>query len=148
MFTAFLSLALVGCEQRRPAEVREFPVGFQGLAVIVWEVSGYPPIPTVDSKLVERFPTDGIIFTSSKQQFGWAHDEEYFVDSTGHRLASKPEGAFGSCGTMTQDGHTMTFETCFVGTNQSDIRDKVDEAFRRLYAAPNKSRGRVKTLAE
>jgi hypothetical protein len=138
VFSAFVCLALVGCEQRRATEVREFPAGFHGPAVIVWEVPSYPAIQKVDGKLIEKFSTNGTIITSSKQQYGWAHDEEYFVDGTGHRLPSKPEGMFGSCGTMTQNGHTMIFETCFVGTNQTHTPDKVADAFQLLYGAPNK----------
>jgi Family of unknown function (DUF6843) len=141
-FATFLCLALVGCEQRRAAEVREFPAGFHGWAVIVWGVPGYPPLPTDHGKLIERFSEDGVIITSSKQQFGWANDEAYFVDATGHRLPSLPGTPFGAVGHIQQDGRSMDYFQQFVGTDAELHAAPIDapqiqKLFSKLYPAPN-----------
>jgi hypothetical protein len=132
----FLCFALVGCELRRPAEVREFPAGYRGEVIVIWDVSGYPPILMVNGKLIERFPADGVLITSTKQPEGWANDEEYFVDAAGRRLPVRPNGIFSTCGVMNQNGHTMIFESGFVGTEQearASSSNIADRAFNRLY---------------
>src|SRR6185369_14770864 len=135
-----LSLMLVGCEQRRAAEVSEFPDGFHGWAVIVWGVPGYPQLPTEDGKLIERFSADGILITSSKQQFGFAHDEAYFVDASGHRLPSRPTIAGAAVGGIQRGGRSMNFFQQFVGTKaELDAAPgdppQVETLFSRLYPA-------------
>src|SRR3954454_21691443 len=112
----FLCLALAGCEQRRSVEVREFPQGYRGWAIIVWGVPGYPELPKDHDKTIERFPTNGIIITSSKQQFGWAHDDSYFVDGAGHRLPSRPNTPFETVSGIEQGGRKMDYSKVFVGT--------------------------------
>jgi len=141
-FVAFLCLALVGCGQRRAVEVSEFPAGFHGWAVIVWSVPEYPAIPTDHGKLIERFSLDGVIITSSKQQFGWAKDEAYFIDAAGHRLPSLPRVPFGAVGQIQQSGHTMHYFQEFVGTDAELRAAPVDapqlkKLFSKIYPAPN-----------
>jgi hypothetical protein len=116
MYFVFAGLLLVGCEQRRAPEVREFPDGFHGWAVIVWNVPNYPQIPIEHGKLIERFFTNGVIITSSKQQFGWALDEAYFVDATGPRLTVLPNTPFGAVGHVQQGARNMDYFQQFVGT--------------------------------
>lgn len=139
VFVIFLCLPFIGCGQRRAAEVQEFPVGFHGWAVIVWGVAGYPPLPTDHGKLIERFSDDGVIITSSKQQFGWAYDDEaYFIDAAGHRLPSLPETPFGAVGNMQQGGHSMDYYQQFVGT-EAELRTapvnapQIETLFNKLY---------------
>jgi hypothetical protein len=116
VFAACLSLMLVGCWQRRPAEVREFQAGFHGWAVIVWGISGYPPLPIEDGKIIERFPADGVIITSSQQQFGWAGDEAYFIDSSGKQLSLPPRIVVGHVGSIQQRSRRMNYSELFVGS--------------------------------
>ena len=116
-FSACLASVLIGCEQHRPAEVSEFPDGFHGWAVIVWGVSGYPPLPTDHGKLIERFPADGVIITSSTQSFGFANDEAYFITATGHRSPLRPNIAFGAVGNIQSGGLSMDYFQQFVGTD-------------------------------
>jgi hypothetical protein len=116
MYFVFACLLLAGCEQRRAPEVREFPDGFHGWAVIVWNVPNYSQIPIEHGKLIERFFTNGVIVTSSKQQFGWAHDEAYFVDGAGHRLTVLPNTPFGAVGHIQQGARNMDYFQQFVGT--------------------------------
>lgn len=136
IFGAFLCMMLAGCEQSSPPQVREFPPGFHGLAIVVWDMPNHPQLPTEHGKLIERFPADGIIVTSSDEAIGGAQDEEYFVDATGHRISSPPKGVFGYGGMMTESNRLMVFETSFVGTNLETVvprTDTIDAAFRRLY---------------
>ncbi|HTQ38062.1 MAG TPA: hypothetical protein VMJ32_03490 [Pirellulales bacterium] len=118
IYLLVLYLLLVGCSQQRPPEVREFPDGFHGWALIVWEVPGYPELPSDTGKIVERFPADGLIITSSKQNFGWARDEEYYLDEEGHRLSSLPHIALEHLGRRENNaGCCMYFSELFVGTD-------------------------------
>jgi hypothetical protein len=140
-FATILCLIFVGCEQRRAAEVREFPDGFRGWAVIVWNVPGYPPLPTDNGKLIERFSADGVIITSTKQQFGWAHDQAYFVDAAGHRLPSRPNIAVEAVGGVQQGGRSMDYTQQFVGTKaELDAAPfeppQIEPLFSRLHLVP------------
>lgn len=142
MLYIMLGLMLIGCEQRRQIEVCEFPAGFRGWTIIVWGVNGYPPLPTVEGKVIERFPADGIIITSSKQQFGWAKDEAYFVDAMGHRLQSRPNVSVGSVGEIRESERSMHYSQQFIGT-EAELRAspgdaaQVETLFSRLYSPPN-----------
>jgi len=142
----FLCLALAGCEQRRPTEVREFPQGYRGWAIIVWGVPGHPELPKDHDKIIERFSTNGMIITSSTQQFGWAHDESYFVDAAGHRLPLRPNAPFETVSGIEQDGRKMDYSMVFVGT-KAELQaahihpPQAEELFNRLYPAPNPQGG-------
>jgi hypothetical protein len=115
-YLLILFFLLSGCRQRRPAEVYEFPKDFQGWAVIVWGVTNYPQIPTDHGKLIERFPTNGIIITSSMQQFGWAQDEAYFYDVNGNRLLALPTIAVESVGYEGDNKRKLDYAQAFIGT--------------------------------
>jgi hypothetical protein len=111
-------LALGGCrrETRQP-EVREFPYGFRGWAVIAWGVPSYPPLPEADGKLIERFPSDGVIITSTRMQFGRALDAEYYVDAGGQRLLERPRVAFGTVSGRERYGCKLHLLRLFIGTD-------------------------------
>src|SRR5207245_209365 len=98
VYTGFAVLVVVGLpaltfanfySTHKKTEVREFPQGFQGQALIVWDESGYPPLPILNRKLIEHFPPDGVIVTSTHSPEGWGKDEVYFYDST-RRYVAKP----------------------------------------------------------
>jgi hypothetical protein len=121
-YLLFLSLLPVGCSHQRPPEVREFPDGFRGWAAIVWDVPGYPELPIEEGKIIERFPADGLIITSSKEHFGMAHDEEYYIDAEGRRLPTHPRQAFGLTGRRgTQDECRISFSAVFIGTDAEHL---------------------------
>jgi hypothetical protein len=133
---AFLCMILAGCRETSPPQVREFPADFHGVAIVVWDMPGHPQLPTKNGKLIERFPADGIIVTSSDEAFGGAQDEEYFIDASGHRIPAQSKGVFGYGGMMNESNRLMVFEASFVGTNlevTTTSADTVDNAFRRLY---------------
>jgi hypothetical protein len=142
MVTLDLCWMLLGREQLRQAEVYEFPNGFRGWAVVIWDVPGYPKLPIDQGKLVERFPANGIIITSTKQQFGFAHDESFFLDSSGHRLALHPNTPFGAVGGIKQANRSMDYFQIFAGT-EADLRaapiqaPQVEKLFSDLYPATN-----------
>jgi hypothetical protein len=83
----------------------------------VWGVPGYPPLPTDQGKLIERFPADGVIITSSTQRFGFANDEAYFINASGHRLPTRPNIAFEAVGNIQSGSQRMDYFQQFVGTD-------------------------------
>ncbi|MGD1089728.1 MAG: hypothetical protein ABR955_13550 [Verrucomicrobiota bacterium] len=122
-----LCFSLSGCVKHRPPEVFEFPKDFRGCAVIVYGVTNYPQIPMKDGKLIERFPTNGIIITSSINYDGVAKDESYFYDTNG-QLVSIPQSIFSeNVGEMSQDGkQKLDFEQIFIGT-EAELGPKLRE---------------------
>src|ERR1700677_181712 len=113
-----LCFLLLGCVQHRQAEVYELPKDFHGWAVIVWGVTNYPQIPADHGKLIERFPTNGIIITSSMQQLGVAKDEAYSYDANGNRLSVEPTIAVESVGEMREGDskRKLDYTRIFIGT--------------------------------
>jgi hypothetical protein len=127
-----------GCAETRPAEVREFPEGFFGWAIIIWDIPGSPALPIENGKILERFPSDGVLITSSKLHFGVATDEYYFIDGDGRRLSVKPQTRAGAVGNMQQSGRRMDFFSEFIGTDEqrksAPKRDQLlSELFHRLF---------------
>jgi hypothetical protein len=98
---------------------------------------GHPQLPIENGKLIERFPADGILVTSTAEAFGSGQDEECFLDEAGHQIPAQPKGVFGYGGMMNESNRLMHFEVSFVGTNldatTTPTRDTVAVAFRRLY---------------
>ena len=55
--------------------VYEFPADFQGCAIIFYDVETAPPLEIRNGKLTNNFlQNDGVLLTSSPQQFGWPND--------------------------------------------------------------------------
>jgi len=56
----------------------------------VFGQSGFPPLPIEDGFRVHHYPDDGILITSTIQEFGWASDETLDVlkDGTFRRISS------------------------------------------------------------
>jgi Family of unknown function (DUF6843) len=82
-------MTLTACFEFRTPEVVKFPEGFRGYAVIVWNIPSYAPLSERDGKLIEEFPADGIIITSTLPQYGIARDEFYFVVAGGRLVPTK-----------------------------------------------------------
>jgi hypothetical protein len=129
MYPLMLCFLLMGCTQRRPAEVYEFPKDFHGWAVIIWGVTNYPQISADHDKLIERFPTNGIIITSSLQKFGWAHDEAFFYDTNGNHLSAEPTIAVESVGRISEDSgkRKLDYTQMFIGT-EAELKPAPREA--------------------
>jgi hypothetical protein len=107
---ASVCLLLSGCPGFKAAEVRRFPQGFRGYAIIVWGVPNYPPLPIQGGKMIEEFPSDGIIITSTQQQFGMSWNENCIVGEGGRseRANILSEGA-GDAGRPKRIYFTMVF---------------------------------------
>ena len=82
-----LCLGICGCE-RKVTIVREFPDGFNGAVVVVYSAPGFPALPREHGSRLIRVPADGIVITGEPIYQGWAHVENYFVDTSGKRLRS------------------------------------------------------------
>lgn len=70
-----VSFALFGCEKRRTPAKHLILLNFEGVVITVYEQKGFPELPTIDGFRVHTYPDDGILITSSKQEFGWASDK-------------------------------------------------------------------------
>ena len=117
MYFLVLCLLISGCIKSRPPEVFEFPKNFHGWAVIVYGITNYPQIPMDGGKLIERFPTNGIIITSSVNYDGVATDESYFYDTNGQLLSIHPSISSENVGEMSQEGkRKLDYMEIFVGT--------------------------------
>jgi hypothetical protein len=110
--------ALLGCAKHHRNEAYEFPDGFHGWAVIVWGVPGHPRCPTNEGGIVVRFPTNGVIVTSTHLDLQAVREGAYYLDATGHRLASQPNTAFVGNGFMYENKSRrgMDYTQVFVGT--------------------------------
>jgi hypothetical protein len=61
------------------------PEGYTGWVRVEFEVRGAPPLSTVGGEYVLRIPADGILRTSSSEQYGWARDHYYYHSAEGVR---------------------------------------------------------------
>lgn len=61
------------------------PEGYTGWVRIEFEVQGAPPVPIEGSQYVLTIPSDGVLRTSSAEQYGWAKDHYYYYSAQGMR---------------------------------------------------------------
>ncbi|HEY1685793.1 MAG TPA: hypothetical protein VGG19_13590 [Tepidisphaeraceae bacterium] len=122
------------------SEVKEFPSGFQGWSIIVWGVPDYPLLPKVSGKIIERFPADGIIITSSTAQYGVASEEYYYIDANGQKLPLRPIVGFGTDGSIVDGNRRMDFRQLFIGPRSSmrtvgpsSCESQAQDLYQRLY---------------
>ena len=135
-------IGLLLLQDWKPTEVRKFPENFRGNAIIVWSIPGYAPLPIEHGKWIENFPSDGIIVTSSAEQFGFGWCENYIIRKDGRCVAIADKDLNESSGRTTQGNREMQFTTIVVGSftpgSEEDSRlfkdsqAKIDELFRRL----------------
>ena len=141
-----LASCLAGCEKQRTPERYLIPSDFEGVVITVFEQEGFPELPSVDGFRVHRYPEDGVLITSSKQEFGWAADEilDVLPDGTTRRLSSgniaDRRVHFAGTGETARDGvPTIDYRYKAVGTvefwKDKDAREwssKADEAAQKL----------------
>ena len=82
LVVAFL---LLGCEKTRSPELFLIPADYEGVVITVWNQPGFPPLTEENGHLVQNYPDDGIIITSTPREFGVARDETFDVHSDGSR---------------------------------------------------------------
>ncbi len=61
------------------------PEGYTGWVRIEFEVQGTPPLPMESAQYVLKIPLDGVLRTSSVEQYGWAKDQYYYYSAQGVR---------------------------------------------------------------
>ena len=61
------------------------PEGYTGWVRIEFEVQGAPPLPMEGGQYVLKIPSDGLLRTSSAEQYGWAKDHYYYYSAQGVR---------------------------------------------------------------
>ena len=59
------------------------PEGYTGWIRVEFEVQGAPPLSMEGGEYVLRIPVDGILRTSSPEQYGWALDHYYYDSAEG-----------------------------------------------------------------
>jgi hypothetical protein len=98
------------------------PEGYTGWVRVEFEVQGAPPLPEEAGQNVLRIPPNGLLRTSSPEQYGWARDAYYFYSSAG--LRQLPDSGSQSLiwgkinGEASGSSGRQKYEEFFVGTNQ------------------------------
>ncbi len=142
------SIVVAGCEQRRTPAKYLVPSGYEGVVITVYEQEGFPPLPAIDGFSIHKFPADGILITSSKQEFGWASDKTLDVLDGGstraipYSLSGARVERFSATGTRS-GAHIPTIRYAFkaIGSdaywrnrNATEYDKKVDEAIAKIRA--------------
>ena len=98
------------------------PQGYTGWVRIEFEVPGAPPLPIDHGEYTITIPADGVLRTSSPEQYGWARDR-YYYDS-GQNLSSIPDSGDSAMiwgklnGEAAGVSGKQKYEEFFVGTAQ------------------------------
>jgi hypothetical protein len=61
------------------------PEGYTGWVRIEFEVQGAPPLSMEGAQYVLKISSDGVLRTSSTEQYGWAKDHYYYYSAQGVR---------------------------------------------------------------
>jgi len=132
-----------GCEGESLPTRFLVPPNYEGAVLTVYEQPGFPELPTEGGFRVHRFPADGILFTSSKNDFRpcTKPDEalEVMPDGSRHPLPGGRHVAYRATGGYTGPGLNVNYESAYIGddtylrTHGSDESDKqCQEAIRRI----------------
>ena len=93
-------------------------------------MQGAPPLPMLGGQYVLRIPSDGILRTSSAEQYGFAKDHYYYYSAQGVRTlqdSGPAELIWGKInGEESGASGNRKYEEFFVGTEQQ-FRDQVKE---------------------
>jgi hypothetical protein len=96
------------------------PDGYTGWVRVEFEVQGAPPLPIDHGEYTIRIPADGVLRTSSAEQYGWAHDRYYYY--SGQSMPSLPDSGASAMIWGKLNGETAgasgkrKYEEFFVGT--------------------------------
>jgi uncharacterized protein DUF6843 len=61
------------------------PEGYTGWIRVEFEVQGAAPLPMEGGEYILSIPGDGVLRTSSPEQYGWAQDHYYYYSAQGTR---------------------------------------------------------------
>ncbi|QPA31254.1 DUF6843 domain-containing protein [Thermaerobacillus caldiproteolyticus] len=135
-----------GCNQPYDEAYDEeyfIPKDFKGCVYTVYNVQGAPPLEVRDYTILYKFDKDGVLVTSSPENFGWEGKEHsgffesryFYVDENGKKISEIPQKMISPpvFGTYTsEDGRTITRQTFSVGdksascdTNYGKILNKL-----------------------
>lgn len=98
------------------------PEGYTGWVRVEFDVQGEPALLSEDGQYLLRIPPNGLLKTSSPEQFGWAKDAYYFYSGAG--LHSLHDSGSDQLISGKINGEAMgppgkrKYEEFFVGTNQ------------------------------
>ncbi len=117
-----LWLSMSARNSTRPALRFLIPDGYTGWVRIEFDVQGAPPLPREGGEYILKIPPDGILRTSSGQQYGWAKDHYYYYSAQGIR--SLPDSGSAALiwgkinGERSGASGKREYEELFVGTAQ------------------------------
>jgi hypothetical protein len=104
------------------------PEGYTGWIRIEFEVQGARPLPMEAGQYVFKIPSDGVLRTSSAEQYGWAKDHYYYYSEQGvHALPDSGPARliWGKInGERSGASGKQTYEEFFVGSEQQ-FKDQV-----------------------
>lgn len=117
-----LWLSVSARNSTRPASRFLIPEGYIGWVRIEFGVQGAPPLPMEGGEYILKIPPDGVLRTSSAEQYGWARDHYYYYSAQGaHPLPDSGSAAL-IWGKINAEGSGASgkrkYEELFVGTAQ------------------------------
>ena len=137
-----VALVLSSCDKEMKRPVHQIPPGYEGFVMVVFGQPGFPELPTNWENQFLEYPADGILITSSDQQFGLMADQ--VVETTARagddriRKAGKAT-TYETGGSVDRGGLRMTFLVKAIGSdaywksrNRTDYKAKLDEAEQKL----------------
>jgi hypothetical protein len=117
-----LWLSVSARNSTRPASRFLIPEGYTGWIRIEFEVQGAPPLPIEVGEYILKIPPDGVLRTSSAEQYGWARDHYYYYSAQGTRPLPDSGSAALIWGKINAEGSgafgKRKYEELFVGTVQ------------------------------
>lgn len=69
------------------------PDGYVGWVRIEFQVPGTPLLPVEGGQYVFQVPADGVLRTSSPEQYGWGHDQYYYTSGNDLHLLATGDAA-------------------------------------------------------
>ncbi|NAS12670.1 DUF6843 domain-containing protein [Poritiphilus flavus] len=84
-FCLLFLLTLASCAQEAEDTIRLIPEGYQGAVLIIFNQEDGTPKEYEESKRVYRIPTDGVLRTKFKPNFGTQKHQFFYVDDEGKR---------------------------------------------------------------
>tara|TARA_B110000908_G_scaffold171445_1_gene234226 strand:+ start:744 stop:1250 length:507 start_codon:yes stop_codon:yes gene_type:complete len=149
-----IALSFSSCEKKRTVEMHLIPVGYEGVVITVYKQEGFPALPLKDGFLVYAYPKDGILITSSPQEFGSASDRTFELLDDGTQRPLGTDGRierFAASGSQEGGGKpSMSYSFKVIGTdsywnsiNSKEYDKKQAEAIRKLESLRNRQSEQV-----
>jgi hypothetical protein len=120
------------------------PKGFKGCVYIVYNVQGAPPLKVIDHTILYKFDKDGVLVTSSPEDFGWEGKEHsgffearyFYIDENGKKIAEIPQEMIGQTvlgDYSNEDGRiVITRKTFSIGDKNATCDTNYDELLKNI----------------